>query len=116
MGTIRYSTPKVHAPSSSPPRIGYAFWRSKALLSAVELDVFTILAEGPQHLDRLVGRVGIHERGAHDFFDALVALGLLYRDGKDRYGNSADRRDQQARCWRPVAARCVGPYYPPHGR
>jgi len=38
----------------------------------------------------LVGRVGIHERSARDFFDALVALGLLYRDEKDRYGNSAD--------------------------
>ena len=83
----------LRAEDASPSRIldiGYAFWRSKALLSAVELDVFTILAEGPQHLDSLVGRVGIHERGARDFFDALVALGLLYRDGKDRYGNSAD--------------------------
>lgn len=81
------------AEDASPSRIldiGYAFWRSKALLSAVELDVFTILAEGSQHLDSLVGRVGIHERGARDFFDALVALGLLYRDEKDRYGNSAD--------------------------
>jgi len=75
------------AEDASPSRIldiGYAFWRSKALLSAVELDVFTILAEGPQHLDSLVGRVGIHERGARDFFDALVALGLLYRDEKDQ--------------------------------
>ena len=83
----------LRAEGASPSRIldiGYAFWRSKALLSAVELDVFTILAEGPQHLGSLVGRVGIHERGARDFFDALVALGLLYRDGKDRYGNSAD--------------------------
>jgi hypothetical protein len=81
------------AEDASPSRIldiGYAFWRSKALLSAVELDVFTILAEGSQHLDSLVGRVGIHGRGARDFFDALVALGLLYRDGKDRYGNSAE--------------------------
>ena len=53
------------AEGASPSRIldiGYAFWRSKALLSAVELDVFTILAEGPQHLGSLVGRVGIHER------------------------------------------------------
>ena len=50
---------------ASPSRIleiGYAFWRSKALLSAVELEVFTIHAEGPQHLGSLVGRVGIHER------------------------------------------------------
>jgi hypothetical protein len=40
----------LRAEGASPSRIldiGYAFWRSKALLSAVELDVFTILAEGP---------------------------------------------------------------------
>jgi hypothetical protein len=56
---------RLRAEGASPSRIldiGYAFWRSKALLSAVELDVFTILAEGPQHLGSLVGRVGIHER------------------------------------------------------
>ena len=43
---------RLRAEGASPSRIldiGYAFWRSKALLSAVELDVFTILAEGPQH-------------------------------------------------------------------
>ena len=81
------------AEDASPTRIldiGYAFWRSKALLSAVELDVFTILAEGSQHLDSLVGRVGIHERGARDFFDALVALGMLQRLADGRYANTPE--------------------------
>jgi SAM-dependent methyltransferase len=76
-----------------PKRIiemGYAFWRSKALLSAVELDVFTVLAIGPLDLQSVRARIGIHERGARDFFDALVALGLLYRDAEGRYGNQPD--------------------------
>ncbi len=70
--------------------ISYAFWRAKALLSAVELDVFTILADGPLDLKSLISRLGIHQRGARDFLDALVALGLLHRDAQGRYGNAAD--------------------------
>jgi SAM-dependent methyltransferase len=77
----------------SPKRIlqvAYAFWQSKALLSAVELDVFTTLGDGPLHLETLRRRVGIHERGARDFFDALVALGFLCRDEQGRYANHFD--------------------------
>jgi O-methyltransferase domain/Dimerisation domain len=70
--------------------VGYAFQRSKALLSAVELDVFTILANGPLDLKSLSSRAGIHDRGARDFFDALVALGLLHRDAEGRYGNQPE--------------------------
>lgn len=68
---------------------GLAFWASKTLLSAIELGMFTELARGPQTLDGLRTRVGLHERGARDFFDALVALGFLTRDG-DRYANTAE--------------------------
>lgn len=70
--------------------ISYAFWRSKALMSAVELDVFTTLAGNPIDLETLTRRTGIHERGAHDFFDALVALGALWRDADGRYGNQPE--------------------------
>ena len=70
--------------------IAYAFWRSKALLSAVELGVFTMLAEGPLDLATLTRRTGIHERGARDFFDALVALGALRRDAEGQYGNDPE--------------------------
>src|SRR5437660_11432593 len=47
--------------------VGYAFWKSKALLSAVELDLFTVLADGPLDLETLVSRIGIHTRSALDF-------------------------------------------------
>jgi SAM-dependent methyltransferase len=77
----------------APERIlelSYAFWRSKALLSAVELGVFTTLAGNPLDLATLTRRTGIHERGARDFFDALVALGALWRDADGRYGNQPE--------------------------
>ena len=82
------------AGQNDPPKrileIAYAFWRSKALLSAVELGVFTVLAEGPFDLATFTRRIGIHERGARDFFDALVALGALRRDADGRYGNDPE--------------------------
>lgn len=69
--------------------LGMAFWESKTVLSAVELDVFTTLARGPMDVHALRTQLGIHERSARDFFDALVALGMLdRRDGL--YFNAPD--------------------------
>ncbi len=61
-------------------QLGNAFWGSKALLSAVELGLFTELAKAPGDEANLRGRLGLHERGARDFFDALMALGMLERE------------------------------------
>jgi hypothetical protein len=70
-------------------QIGLGFWSSKALLSAVEMGVFTELASGPQEFSKLAGRLGLHARSARDYLDALVALGLLHRvDGT--YSNTRD--------------------------
>src|SRR5215510_13965401 len=69
------------ADATTPDRIleaAYAFWKSKALMTAVELDVFTTLADGPQDIETLVVKLGLDGRGARDFFDALVALGFLH--------------------------------------
>jgi hypothetical protein len=68
-------------------QVGFAFWSSKTLLSAVEMGVFTELADGPQEFGKLAGRLGLHERSARDFLDALVALGFLKRSG-DTYSNT----------------------------
>jgi O-methyltransferase domain/Dimerisation domain len=68
----------------------YAFWKAKALLSAVELDVFTHLANGPLNIEALTTRIGLHTRGARDFLDALVALKLLLRDADGSYSNQPD--------------------------
>lgn len=70
---------------------GLAFWASKTLLSAVEMEVFTELAKGPETLESLTGRLGLHPRGARDFFDTLVALGFLDREnGNYRNTPSSD--------------------------
>ncbi len=67
----------------SPERIlqtGLAFWASKTLLSAVEMELFTDLARHPGDLASVQGRIGLHPRAARDFLDALVALGFLVRE------------------------------------
>ena len=68
---------------------GLAFWPSKILLSAIELRVFTTLASGPERFEPLSAHLGLHSRSAHDFLDALVALGFLRREG-DRYSNTPE--------------------------
>jgi Dimerisation domain len=68
--------------------LGYAFRGAKALMSAVELGVFTPLTERPLDCEALRQQLGLAERGARDFFDALVALGLLNRDETGRYSNA----------------------------
>ena len=68
-------------------QLGLGFWGSKALLSAVELGLFSELAAGPLDGDALRERLGLHERSATDFLDALVALGMLERED-GRYSNT----------------------------
>ncbi|MGA9585093.1 MAG: methyltransferase dimerization domain-containing protein, partial [Terracidiphilus sp.] len=66
---------------------GMAFWASKTLLSAVEMEVFTELAKGPESLESVTGRLGLHPRSSRDFLDALVALGFLERQNGN-YANT----------------------------
>jgi O-methyltransferase/methyltransferase family protein len=81
-----------HTDSSPTPdeimQLGLGFWGSKALLSAVQLGLFSELAAaGRLDAEALRERLALHQRSARDFFDALVALGMLERtDG--RYHNT----------------------------
>lgn len=80
----------------SPARIlevGMAFWPAKVLLSAVELGVFTQLGSRSMTGAELQAALGLHARANPDFFDSLVALGFLDRDGdgaKARYRNTEE--------------------------
>ncbi len=58
-----------------------AFWSSKVLLTAVELDLFTTLGDAGMTAPQLGKTLGLHPRGTYDFFDALVALKFLDREG-----------------------------------
>jgi hypothetical protein len=86
MSTAAAQSPagQSQAPGPTPEAImqlGSGFWASKTLLSAVELGLFSELASaGPLDADALRERLGLHPRSARDFFDALVALGMLKRD------------------------------------
>lgn len=61
-------------------QLGFGYWGSRTLLSAVELGLFTELANGPLAVDAIRARLNLHERSARDFLDALVAMGMLQRD------------------------------------
>jgi hypothetical protein len=72
-------------------QVGMGFWASKTLLSAVELELFTALGSDAMSASQIAETLGLHPRAVPDFPDALVALGLLDRDGEGsdaRYRNT----------------------------
>jgi len=66
---------------SSILQTAFGFWNSKVLLTAVEMGVFTKL--GHRHLSgaALGAELQLHPRAIADFFDALVAMKFLGREG-----------------------------------
>ncbi|HEY7088151.1 MAG TPA: methyltransferase [Tepidisphaeraceae bacterium] len=84
---------KVPATNVSPERIfqiGWGFWASKTLLTAVGMGVFTELARQAGKLEDVRQRLKLHPKSARDFLDTLVALGFLQRDEQGVYRNAAD--------------------------
>jgi hypothetical protein len=59
----------------------FAFWSSKVLLTAVEFGVFSKLGDRRITGAELGAELGLHPRGISDFFDALVAMKFLNREG-----------------------------------
>ena len=80
----------------SPGRImevGMSFWSAKTLLSAVEVGLFTRLGDGSLTGAELQHALDLDERANPDFFDTLVALRFLARDGNGpgaRYRNTQE--------------------------
>ncbi len=70
-------------------QLAFGYWGSRTLLSATELGLFTLLAKGPLTLEEVRSRLGLHQRSARDFLDALVALGMLRRES-GRYANTPE--------------------------
>ncbi len=67
-----------------PKRIleaGFGFFGSKVLLTAVELELFTTLGNQALTAAELGQKMKLHPRGTFDFFDTLVSMGFLERDG-----------------------------------
>lgn len=82
----------------SPARLlefGFGFWQSQLLLSAVALGLFTKLGDGSAVARELGDALGLDPamRARRDFFDGLVALQLLERQGEGeeaRYRNTPE--------------------------
>jgi hypothetical protein len=74
-------------------QVGIGFWSSKVLLTAVKLELFTLLAARPMSAKEIKYEKCLNERGLYDFLDSLVALGFLQRSGINKsalYSNSKD--------------------------
>jgi hypothetical protein len=74
-------------------QIGFGFWPAKTLLSAVELGLFTLLADGSLSAAQIADRLEFQSRATYDFLDSLVSLHMLERDGSGpeaRYANTAE--------------------------
>jgi alkyl hydroperoxide reductase subunit AhpC/ubiquinone/menaquinone biosynthesis C-methylase UbiE len=78
---------------SSILQTAFGFWNSKVLLTAVELGVFTKLAGHRLSGGELGAELQFHPRALDDFFDALVAMKFLDREGdgpKAKYFNTPE--------------------------
>lgn len=62
------------------------FWASQALMTAVELRVFTVLFGGPKTAAEVAAEVKADPAALEALLDANCALGFLHRNG-DRYRN-----------------------------
>jgi hypothetical protein len=74
-------------------QIGMGFWASKTLLTAVNMGLFTYLAQNPISGNEIRKVLGLNERSLYDFLDTLVALGFLNRKGLKEsaiYSNTAE--------------------------
>jgi hypothetical protein len=74
-------TMSTHLDPAPILQTAFAFWSSKVLLTAVEFGVFTTLKDRQMTGQELGTKLGLHPRGIADFFDALVAMNFLDRDG-----------------------------------
>ena len=70
-------------------RISKAFWESAALMSAVELGVFTAIARGENTIGKAARALDIEPVNAERLLTVLTAMELLNRDG-DVFQNADD--------------------------
>jgi predicted O-methyltransferase YrrM len=68
-------------------QLGY-YWETKILLTAVRLDVFSVLDGKPKTAAETAARIGAHEPTLILLLNALVAMRLLTKSA-DLYGNSS---------------------------
>lgn len=70
----------------------FAFRRSRILLAAVELGLFETVGNDRCDVESISLRVGLHDRSARHFLDALVEANFLNCDGDGFYSNTAETK------------------------
>jgi ubiquinone/menaquinone biosynthesis C-methylase UbiE len=63
----------------------YAFMRSQILFTAIDLDLFSYIAEGDNQLEALQARLSLSERGLRLLLNGLVGIGFLNVSGRGVY-------------------------------
>jgi len=79
-GILSCMNAQTHTPDAIL-QTAFSFWSSKVLLTAVEFGVFTRLGDRRLTGAELGAELKLHPRGITDFFDALVAMKFLGREG-----------------------------------
>ncbi len=72
------------------------FMKSRVILTAAELDLFTIIDEAPSGSSAIASRLQLHERALTRLLDCLVTFGLLAKS-EGLYRTSEDGRTLSAR-------------------
>jgi 2-polyprenyl-3-methyl-5-hydroxy-6-metoxy-1,4-benzoquinol methylase len=67
--------------------VAYAFQKSRVLLTAYELDLFTVLGKGPKTSGEVARAIGADTRATDRLMNALCAMGLLTKDD-GRFSNT----------------------------
>jgi hypothetical protein len=67
-------------------RIAYAFVTSQVLYVAAELGIADHLAQGALGAQELASKVGAHAAALSRLLQALVAFGILKREGAEQFG------------------------------
>ncbi|MFC6942616.1 methyltransferase [Salinirubellus sp. GCM10025818] len=93
------SDEREHTPEESEPdpehimQVATGFWGTKVLGAAVDLELFTVLADGGLRASEIERKLDLHPRATRDFLDTLASLGFLERDGDGddpRYRNTPE--------------------------
>src|SRR5436190_19855174 len=98
--TMNATRPEQQVTPDKILELGFAFWGSKRLLSAIGMGLFTEIGVQALTLAEIMRRLRLHPRSARDFLDALVSFGML-RCENGRYSNTPqsaiflDRRKPQ---------------------
>ena len=95
MTTINQNRRRINTALDPSPilQTAFGFWHSKVLLTAVEMGLFTKLANHRLTGAELGAELKLHPRAIADFFDALVAMKFLGREGdgpQARYFNTPE--------------------------